>query len=1165
MYNFYLKKMVRPPDCIARILLIMRFTLLILITCILQVSASSYAQKISLSEKNAPLRKVFDQIRVQSGYDFLFTSTILKDAKRVSINVRDAEIDVVLQKIFEGQPLKYIIDEKTVLIRKKEKNFLDNLIAGLEAIDVRGKILTETGNNLVGASITVKGTGRVVRTNEKGEFFIAGVDENAILVVTYMGYETRDVKAEKTISLVLKVDMTALSEVVVVGYGTQKKSSLSGAISSIKGEELLKGPSTNISSLLGGRLPGISSVQESGEPGVDQASLSIRGSNYAVTYIVDGMPRSINDLDPNDVESVSVLKDGAAASVYGLKAAGGVVIITTKKGLSGKTTLNYSGATGVSLNANFPEFMDGPQFAHYYNMADMMDKLANGTIKNRNEYTPIFLKADVDAMLNGDPNDGWDNVNYIDEVFGTGRTTKHNLSVQGGKDNTNYFVSLGYLGNKGNIKNFEYDRYNLRSNISTRVAQNLNMEFGIAGNTGYRQTPGFLSGGTDSSPSLGEQGWFSIAKQTIGMHPYLPIKYNGLYTGVTPRNNSGAPNSPLAAINESGYKKTNAVDLQTNLSLEYKSPWLKGLSFKATGSYDYSTSHNKNLDTYYSVNAVRLTDATSKLGFNKMLDPRGRSFNFLGEGQSQSKQLVGQGSASYKNTFDEHNFDVLALVEIRDNKSNSLSAYAKDVAFPELPELGLNTPADSPIGGWSAGSRSLGYVFRLKYDYNEKYLAEFTGRYDGSYKFAGNIEGKRWGFFPSASLAWRVSKEDFMSNQSSIDDLKVRASAGLLGNDGVPDFAFLSTYSFGSKLPMNGGLQNSLYTSVIANPNLSWEKTRSYNVGVDMTMWKGLLGLEFDAFYTYTYDILTGMSAGYPPSMGGYYFSYENFSATDAKGFELLLKHSNSFNLGGKAFKYRISPNVTFARNRWIKYPDGENVPEIQKVTGKRTGIVSGWIADGLFRSEEEIDNAAWYGSRPNVGDVKYVDQNGDGKIDYQDRGLIGRPNRPELTYGLNLAAEWNGFDINAQLTGGMFFDVSLTGTYYNYYDDNTIWTQTFKEGANSPLFLVENAYSIDNPNGTFPRMTLSSTTHGGDNGLASTFWFRDGKYIRLKSAQIGYSIPKKIMDKMGLGTLRFFVEGSNIFTISGLPKGVDPESPGVNNGYYPQQRIFMGGATLSF
>ena len=269
--------------------------------------------------------------------------------------------------------------------------------------------------------------------------------------------------------------------------------------------------------------------------------------------------------------------------------------------------------------------------------------------------------------------------------------------------------------------------------------------------------------------------------------------------------------------------------------------------------------------------------------------------------------------------------------------------------------------------------------------------------------------------------------------------------------------------------------------------------------------------------------------------------------------------------LGSKPFQYGISATMTFARSRWIIYTDQPNIPENQKVVGKPLGAVMAWTADGLYHSEEEIDNSAWYGTRPNVGDIKYVDINGDGKIDWTDKGFIGRTNRPELTYGLNLDFAWNGFDFNAQFTGGSMFDVSLTGTYYNGNDDNTIWTQTFKENANSPLFLVENAYSVYNPDGTFPRLTLGTPGHGGDNGLASTFWLRDGTYLRLKSAQLGYTIPAKLTEKVNIESLRFFVEGQNIFTLVALPEGIDPESPGVNNGYYPQQRLLMGGLTLTF
>ena len=555
--------------------------------------------------------------------------------------------------------------------------------------------------------------------------------------------------------------------------------------------------------------------------------------------------------------------------------------------------------------------------------------------------------------------------------------------------------------------------------------------------------------------------------------------------------------------------------------------------------------------------------------WSKYEDPRGTSDGTaLGEGQTTYEQMVGQASINYTSNFGLHNVEALALVEARDNKGCGLSAYAKNLPFIQLPELGFGVPTKDPIGGWSIASRTAGYVFRLKYDYNSKYMAEFTGRYDGSYKFYGM--GKRWGFFPSASLGWRISKEKFMEGLDFINDLKVRTSIGLLGNDAVSEYAFLSTYSqwkSGVIYPLGASAVKSpgIYTSGIPNPNLTWEKTLSWNTGFDATLWNGLLSIELDAFYNYTYDVLTGMGGGKPSSMGGYYPTYGNHNALDSKGIDILLSHRSKFQLAGSPLQYNISGNLTYSKTRWLKYLDDPNIMEWQKMVGTTYGTIYGWKADGLFRSEEEIDNSAWYGSRPCVGDIKYVDMNGDGKIDSQDRGAFGRSNRPQLTFGLNIGASWKGFDFNAQFTGGALFDVSLTGTYYNGYDDNTIWTQTFKENANSPLFLVENAYSIDNPNGSFPRITLGSTGHGGDNGLSSSFWWRDGKYIRLKSAQIGYTFPRTWMSKLNIQDLRIFVEGSNLFTIDGLPEGIDPESPGVNNGYYPQQRTVMGGLTLTF
>ena len=878
---------------------------------------------------------------------------------------------------------------------------------------------------------------------------------------------------------------------------------------------------------------------------------------------MDGFPVSdINDINPNDIESISVLKDGASAAVYGLKGAGGVMIITTKRGAKEKTSITYDASFGVSMNANFPEFMNGPQFAYYYNMADMMDQLASGAITDRSQYNPYFTSENVAAMTNGDPTDGWDNVNYIDKVFGTGFTQKHNVTVTGGNDKARYYTSFGYYGQDGNIDNFTYKRYNLRSNIDSDITSRLHFKLGLSGTLAHRDTPGYASGGTDGGYS--ELGWLSVANQTIVMHPYLPERYEGMYTS-TIKKNTGLPQSPLAAIYESGYKKTRSMDLSVNATLAYDIPGVDGLVAKVAGVYDWSNSYNKNLNTPYS------TMAFVDGAYSKKNDPRGVDNGInLGEGTSYWQQMVGQASLEYSNTFGKHSVEALALMEIRDTKSNSLAAYVKDLPFASLPEISQGNPTKNPVSGSSGASRSVGGVFRLKYNFADRYLIELSGREDGSYLFSG-MDKYRWGFFPSASVAWRISNENFMKSADFLNDLKIRASVGMLGNDGVPEYAFLSTYSrygqkVGYRMVDGSAAFNPAYKpDVVPSLNLSWERYLSYNVGFDATLWDGLLGMEVDGFYNYTYDILTGQGSGFPASMGGYYPTYINYPAIDAKGVDLMVTHKNQFSLGGKPFFYGVSASLTYSKTRWIKYKDNPEVSDNRKIVGKTYGSITGWKTDGLFRSEEEIDNSAWWGSRPNVGDIKFVDINGDGKIDYDDWGYFGRSNRPELTFGLNLNFEWNGFDFNAQFTGGALFDVSLTGTYYNGYDDNTIWTQTFKEGGNSPLYLVENAWSVDNPDGTFPRLTLGSPGHGGDNGVSCSFWWRDGKYVRLKSAQLGYTLPKKWMSHLGVSSLRLFVEGQNIFTIDGLPKGIDPESPGVNNGYYPQQRLLMGGVTLSF
>lgn len=1049
-------------------------------------------------------------------------------------------------------------------------------VAFAQGTQLRGKVTDVDGKPLAGVTVLVKGTTNGAMTGLDGSYSLRA-NKGDVIEFSCLGLATeeRTFDGKSAINVVLREDALYLEDVVVVGYGTAKKETLTAAVSAIKGEELLKAPATNVSQVLAGKLPGISSVQESGEPGLDQASLRIRGSIYGVAYVVDGFPvGNINDIDPADIESVSVLKDGASAAVYGLQAAGGVIIVTTKKGDKGDTRITYNGSVGASMNANFPQFMNGPQFAYYYNVAQMMDQLANGEIGSVAEYVPYFTQKNIAAMQAG--TDGWDNVDYIGKVFGTGLTQKHNVTVQGGNEKSRFFTSFGLMDQKGNIDRFNYRRYNVRSNIEGKISSSLDYKVGMSAVLGNRSTPAFLSGGSDSGYS--EVGWFSIARQAVQMHPYLPEQYNGYYTGAVQDNQSFLV-SPLAAIYESGYKKTKSVDAAVNAALTWNVPFVPGLSLKLSGSYDFSVSYNKNLSTPYTMMQRVRTDEgwvwqvrkdNPHIGTDLNPAPRPEDTNNLGEGAVFSYQIIGQAGANYVNTFGKNHIDLMALAEYRDYNGNGLSAYVEALPFTSLPELSNGIVRTAlPASGWSSASRSVGFVFRARYDYAERYLAELTGRYDGSYKFAG-MTSTRWGFFPSVSLGWRLSEEPFMKDIDWLEDLKLRASVGLLGNDSVSEYAFLSTYLQGGnvaygQLGASPAVVSSYYTDGVPNTELTWEKTQSWNVGVDFSLWGGLLGMEIDGFYNYTYDMLTYQITGFPSSMGGYYPTWVNGNAIDAKGIDVLVRHRNHLSLLGDPLYYEVTGSMTYSKTRWLKYNDDPNIVDYRKVSGTTYGSILCWQADGLFRTEEEIDQASWYGTRPSLGDIKYIDLNGDGKIDEDDKGYFGRSNRPELTFGLNLNLSWKGIDFNAQFTGGALFDVSMTGTYYNYNDDNTIWTQTFKEGGNSPLFLVENAYSEFNPDGTFPRLTLSKVNHGGDNGLSSTFWIRDGKYVRLKTAQLGYTFPKKWTSHLGIQAFRVFVEGQNLFTIDGLPEGIDPESPGVNNGYYPQQRLMMGGITLTF
>ncbi len=1019
---------------------------------------------------------------------------------------------------------------------------------------IKGTVSDVNGEPMVGVSVVVKGTTTGKITDLNGQYTIK-VQPKDILTFFCVGMATQEIKVgnQQVINVTLKDDVAALDEVVVVGYGTQKRGSITGAISTVSDKEIMKAPTMSISNIIGSRIAGVAAVQSSGQPGSDNASLTMRGQS-GIIYVIDGIRRTsadFNGLDPNEIESVSILKDASAVSIYGLDA-NGAFIVTTKKGLQNKTSITYTGSYGLSENAQQQVWLDGPGYAYWYNKARELQGDA-----------PVFTDEMVQKMREG--RDGWGNTNWYKKLYGTGHRMHHNVSATGGNEKLRFFASIGYLKEKGNIDNYNYDRLNLRSNIDAKLTSNLSFTLGISGRVEKRDAPRY---------SADPDAWHNVPQQIIRALPYVQdtYEYQGkVYNVSTPT--ASSPVAPLASIKESGYSRSNNSYVQSNFSLKYDAPWLKGLSFKFQGAYDVVFNFGKVLSNPYQVMQVNLPNAeTSTLTYYKAYDAVGNSIG-LSESASRGYTFTTQTSINYDNQFGKHGVGVLLLSETRENKSNAFSAKGTGLDFTQLDELNniTNLTGDGKekmpsIGGYSGFTRIAGFVGRLNYNYDDKYYIEASARYDGSYLFGGM--NKRWVLLPGVSLGWRMNNESWFK-ADWVNNLKLRAGIGKTGtSSGLSAFQWRNAMTLTKNaVVLGGGSQSMLYASVLGNPLLRWSQCINYNVGVDATLWNSLLGVEFDVFYKYEYDKLSSVVGAFPPSRGGYFYSTANINECDYKGFEIALTHRNhigKFNYGGKLI-------WSYAYGRWLKYAgDSDNAPEYQRLTGKQIGAKYGFIDAGLFKDEADIARSTTVvGYKVLPGYIKYKDINGDGTITAaQDQGYFGKSSRPTHTGSLNIFGDWKGFDFDMLFSWGLDNVVALTGVYTatgsSGVQDNTSFTKPFYHGGNSPTFLVERSWTPENPNAEFPRLEISGPSN--NNGFSSTFWYRSGDYLRLKTAQIGYNFSKKMLKPLGVEGVRLYVEGYNLLTFSGLTKyNIDPESPSVNNGYYPQQRTYTMGVKVTF
>ena len=1013
-------------------------------------------------------------------------------------------------------------------------------------VNVKGKVVDSKGETLIGVTVIIKDTRQGTVTDIDGEFSLSVPSTSSTLVFSYVGFKGVEIplNGKNFVSVTLEQDTELLDDVVVVGYGTQRRTSITGAVSTISETELAKAPVVGVTNVLGARVAGITSLQQSGQPGQDGASLLVRGEG--ATYIVDGVIRSINEIDPNEIESISILKDATSASVYGLNATS-VVIVTTKRGKDGKLGISYNGNYGISQNTNQIEWLDGPGYAYWYNMARELDG-----------DDPVFTSEQVEKMKAGV--DGWGNTNWYDEVFGIGSTTNHNISATGGTEKVKFFSSLGTFQQKGNVDNFNYTRYNMRANIDAKLTDQITMVMNVAGRLDEHDSPNYSANPND---------WHNIPQQAVRALPYIPMKITAedgkeYYTSTR---TASSPVSPLAAIYESGYARTRNTTIQTNFSLNYDAPWMKGLSMKFMGAYDKFFQFNKSLTIPFKTMMGALPGTTTEvISYVPFENNSGNTS--LTESAYQSTNVVTQSSVTYDRRFGEHKINFLGLAETRNAFSDTLGATGYGLDFLSLDELGMITNSTGngeekipSISGGSSQSRVIGFVGRLNYDYDNRYLLEVSFRRDGSYLFSG-MAGSQWVNLPAFSAGWRINNEDWFQ-AGWVDNLKLRGGIGKTATSAVSAFQYLNLMNLESNaLILGNQRQSMIYSGTLGNPYLSWAKAITYNLGAEFMAWKGLLGVELDVFYKYQYDLLGSVGGAYPPSMGGYYFSTDNVNKIDYRGFDFTVTHNNKIG----DFRYGVKWIGTLAKRRWLYYAgDSENTPDYRKLTGKEVGAQLGFIAEGLFQTQEEIDNSPTITGSPVLpGYIKYKDRNGDGKISYaQDMGYVGKSPYARFQTSLNLNGDWKGFDFDILLQSGLGRTVALTGVYPSGVMDNTVFTRMFYHGGNTPVFVPENSWTPDNQNAEFPRLSL--VTVSTNNAYSSTFWYRNGNYLRVKSFQIGYTIPASLIHKSGFDRIRIFMEGSNLLTFSGLTKyNIDPEQPGVNNGYYPQQKTLSVGLSFS-
>ncbi|MCD6355269.1 MAG: TonB-dependent receptor, partial [Prolixibacteraceae bacterium] len=1003
--------------------------------------------------------------------------------------------------------------------------------------NISGTVTDNTGQPLPGVAVVVDETTIGTVTNADGKYTLNVPADAKKLTFSFVGMKkvTVQIKNKTVIDLSMEPETIGLEEVIAIGYGTQKKVNITGAVATVESEELEKINTVNSTQLLQGQMAGVITKQTSGMPGADNATISIRGFGNPLV-LVDGDERQLSSIDPDVIESVSVLKD-ASAAIYGARSGNGVILITTKRGkFQEDLSITYNGAYSIQQFTHKPSIIkDAGTYMQFQTEAELYSGL-----------TPTFSEEEIQKYTEGGP--GYESYDWFDYAFKNWTPQqKHNISLRGGGKNVSFFTSLGAVDQQGVIASddFWYKRYNVRSNIDGNITDDLSFVFDMNYINEHRSAAELVDGGV----------WRGVYKS----QPMARTSFPEPYSDLTPSSNlKGTHQRLVGKMNKDIKGGTDWYPETFNgeFELNYKFPFVKGLSTSLSLDYLVTNTRRKQFARQFELYkwdpeiGEPVPDGKFPATFvNNMVEIR----------QTKFTRFKPKAEIRFDRDFGKHSVNALVLGEFFNDNTNWIQAHTENLLSNKLMYLNFGDKTYHELDQSVVEATRASIAGRLNYGYAGKYLLEGTFRYDASSIFPPD---GRWGFFPSVSAGWRISEEPFMDNVTWLDNLKLRASYSETGFDrNAIRYDYFAGYNvFTNPLYLMGSeAYRRIEVGTLPNFGMTWEKMTNYNLGIDMNMWDGLFNIVAEGFYRKRTDILATPQQSFPSTFGAS-ISKRNLNSMDDRGIDLELSHNNKIG----ALSYRIKGTFTYARSKWINYEEEEYTTEdeirIFQNSGKWQNQRIGYVSDGLFRSQEEIDNyPVDQDQAGNVtlipGDIKYIDLNDDGIINWADQKVIGYgTGQPDLNFGLNLGGTYKGFSLDILLHGGSMFSGYISGL-----------AQTPFNNESTPLEIhwKERFHPENNPDGSLPSVTMGTRSNNTKN---SDFWLRSITFLRLKNVNLGYNLPKKLIDPIGFDRVRAYITSSNLYVISNLgiwSSEFDPESP-LNESQYPPHRTITFGLTIT-